>query len=90
MWMGKTVTHANQFRDPHQYSIGPDRILFVLACDDGSVYEFQKMTDGNIWTLRARGDKSTPVAKWTQRRAPLPTDVIETLDETVGKKKWTK
>ena len=88
--MGKTVTHAVEFRDPRQPSLGPDRHLFVLTCDDGSMYEFQKMTDDRIWSLRARGDTSTPRHDWTQRRAPLPNDVTETLDEAFGKKRWNK
>ena len=88
--MAKEVTHAVQFRDPIQSSIGPDRLLFVLACDDGSVYEFQKMEDAPMWNLRARGSLDEPRSAWTTRRAPLPTDVIETLDETFGKKKWNK
>lgn len=86
--MAKTVTHAERFTDPIQASIGPDRLLFVLACDDGSIYEFQRHEDSPLWSMRARGSRDSD--DWTQRRAPLPTDVEETLDETVGKKKWNK
>lgn len=88
--MGKEVTHAVEFRDPRQMNLGPDRYLFVLTCDDGSIYEFQKMSDGRQWSLRARGDMKTPRRDWTQRRAPLPADVTDTLNETLGKKKWHK
>lgn len=88
--MGKEVTHAVQFRDPIQMDVGPDKLLFVLACDDGSIYEFQKMSDGRIWSLRARGGRTNDPSEWTQRRAPLPSDVKETLDESVGEKWWTK
>lgn len=88
--MGKEVTHAVRFRDPRQPQVGPDRHLFIMVCDDGSIYEFQKMSDDRIWNLRARGSTSEARWKWTQRRAPLPGDVTETLDETFGEKKWTK
>jgi hypothetical protein len=88
--MAKEVTNAVKFRDPIQPVVGPDRELFVLACDDGSIYEFQKHTDSKIWNLRRRGERSNHPQDWTQRRAPLPSDVIEILDETLGEKKWTK
>mgnify|MGYP006285349999 CR=1 FL=1 len=88
--MAKEVTNAVKFRDPIQPSIGPDRELFVLACDDGSIYEFQKMEDSPVWNLRARGGRSEPRSSWTTRRAPLPADVKEILNDTLGKKKWTK
>lgn len=88
--MGKEVTHAVKFRDPRQPTIGPDREIFLLACDDGSLYEFQKMTDDRIWTMRSRGSTKEPRHSWSQSRAPLPGDVTDTLDETLGKKLWTK
>lgn len=88
--MAKQVTHAVEFRDPFQPSFGPDRSIFVVACDDGSLYEFQKMSDSRIWTMRARGDTSTPRRQWTQRRAPLPTDVTDTLDDALGENRWKK
>jgi hypothetical protein len=88
--VAKQVTHAVEFTDPIQGSIGPDRLLFVLACDDGSVYEFQRYEDSNKWNLRARGGTDEPPRTWTSRRAPLPSDVTGTLDETVGEDKWTK
>lgn len=86
--MAKEVTNAVKFRDPIQGDIGPDRYLFVLACDDGSVYEFQKLEDAPYWNLRSRGDRSEPVSSWTARRAPLPGDVKETLDEYT--EQWQK
>lgn len=89
--MGKTVTHAVNFRDPIQPDVpGPDRELFVLVCGDGSVYEFQKMEDAPLWNLRSRGAVDEPRSSWTTRRAPLPADVKETLDDELGEKKWTK
>jgi hypothetical protein len=88
--MAKEVTHAVRFTDPIQQSIGPDRLLFVLACDDGSVYEFQKIEDAPLWNMRARGSVDEPPRTWTSRKAPLPTDVKETLNEAVGEKRWTK
>lgn len=88
--MAKQVTHAVNFTDPIQPSIGPDRLLFVLACDDGSIYEFQKMDDAPLWNLRSRGDRAESPHNWTARRAPLPADVEDTLDEEVGEKKWTQ
>lgn len=88
--MGKEVTHAVEFSDPIQPEIGPDRILFVLVCDDGSAYEFQKIEDAPQWNLRARGSLDDPRHRWTTRRAPLPTNVIDTLDDELGEKKWTK
>ena len=88
--MGKTVTHAVEFRDPVQPSIGPDRLLFVTACDDGSIYEFQRHEDSPLWSLRSRGGRDKPRSEWTRRRAPLPADVEDTLDEELGKKKWSK
>lgn len=88
--MSKSVTNAVRFRDPIQPDIGPDRELFVLACNDGSVYEFQKMEDAPLWNLRSRGERSESPHYWTSRSAPLPADVKETLDEEVGKKSWNK
>jgi hypothetical protein len=86
--MGKTVTHAHEFRDPIQISAGPDRHLIVLACDDGSLYEFQKLDDAPVWNLRARGSRDEPRRDWTDRKAPLPQDVTDTLDEMAGEKGW--
>lgn len=88
--MGKEVTHAVEFRDPRQMDLGPDRHLFVMVCDDMSVYEFQKMTDDRIWSLRARGDLTEHRSGWSQRRAPLPSDVKEILNDKFGDKFWTK
>lgn len=88
--MAKEVTNAVQFRDPFQRRLGPDRLVFVLACDDGSVYEFQKLEDAPAWNLRRRGERSEPVSRWTDRRAPLPGDVTETLDDALGKGNWHK
>jgi hypothetical protein len=81
--MAKEVTHAAKFRDPIQPDIGPDRLLFVLACDDGSIYEFQKMEDAPIWNLRSRGERSKSPEQWTTRSAPLPGDVKELLDSAL-------
>lgn len=88
--MAKTVTNTVQFRDPHQRSLGPDRHLLVVGCDDGSIYEFQKLDDTPRWTLRARGSRSKPRRQWTRRRAPLPSDVTESLNETIGENNWEK
>jgi len=88
--MAKQVTHAVKFTDPIQPSIGPDRLLFVLACGDGSIYEFQKIEDSPLWNLRSRGDRAESPHNWTARRAPLPEDVEDTLDDEVGEKKWTQ
>lgn len=88
--MAKEVTHAVEFRDPIQPSVGLDRKLFVLACDDGSLYEFQKYEDAPKWTLRRRGEIGAEPHEWSQRHAPLPGDVEETMDEAVGKKSWTQ
>jgi len=85
--MGKTVTHAIRFRDPVQQSFGLDRLLYVVTCDDGSIYEFQKIEDGPIWTMRERGGRES---EFTQNHAPLPNDVEETLDENLGRLKWQK
>lgn len=88
--MAKTVTHAVDFTDPIQPDLGPDRLLLVLTCDDGSVYEFQKMEDSPKWNMRSRGSTDEDPQFWKTRRAPLPTDVTDTLDEMVGEKRWTK
>lgn len=88
--MAKQVTHAVNFTDPIQPTLGPDRRLFVLACDDGSIYEFQKMSDAPVWNLRARGSRGEARTAWTTRRAPLPSDVKDTLNDTLGEKKWAK
>lgn len=88
--MAKEVTHANRFKDPIQREIGPDRELFVLICDDKSVYEFQKLEDSPIWNLRSRGDFDEDSHYWTTRSAPLPADVREKLNDELGKGKWTK
>jgi hypothetical protein len=88
--MAKTVTNAAQFRDPHQRSLGPDRHLLVLGANDGSIYEFQKLEDAPCWTLRARGSRTKPRSQWTQSRAQLPSDVTETLNETLGEHGWQK
>lgn len=88
--MAKTVTHAVEFADPIQPELGPDRILFVVTCGDGSVYEFQQMEDAPLWNLRSRGNTDEPIHSWTTRSAPLPTDVIETLNEHLGVGKWEK
>lgn len=88
--MAKEVTHAVEFRDPIQPELGPDRQLFVLTCDDGSIYEFQKLEDAPLWNLRARGEIGEPRNHWTQRKAPLPSDVKDTLNDTLGQNKWAK
>jgi hypothetical protein len=85
--MSKTVTNAVQFLDPIQQSFGLDRLLYVVACDDGSIYEFQKIEDGPIWTMRERGSRD---GGFSQNKAPLPTGVEETLDENLGRLKWQK
>lgn len=88
--MGKSVTNAVRFRDPIQPDIGLDRELFVLTCDDGAIYEFQKIEDAPLWEFRARGEKYESPEYWETRRAPLPGDVKATLDEIVGDKSWEK
>jgi len=88
--MAKQVTHAVDFTDPIQPALGPDRVLFVVTCDDGSIYEFQKMEDSPLWNLRARGARDESRDQWSSRRAPLPADVKETLDEELGEKKWAQ
>ena len=88
--MSKEVTHAVDFADPIQASIGPDRMLFVLACDDGSIYEFQKLEDAPKWNMRSRGSTDEDPSFWSASKAQLPKDVKETLNQLVGKKKWTK
>jgi len=88
--MAKQVTHAVNFSDPIQPDLGPDRVLFVLACGDGSIYEFQKLEDAPLWNLRSRGDRDKSPHEWTARRAPLPTSVIDTLDDELGEDKWSK
>jgi hypothetical protein len=88
--MAKQVTHAVEFRDPIQMSLGPDKYLFVVACGDGSIYEFQKMEDSKLWNLRSRGSTDESPRSWTARRAPLPGDVEETLDEMIGKDYWNQ
>jgi hypothetical protein len=88
--MAKEVTHAVEFRDSVQPDIGPDRYLLVLVCDDGSIYEFQKMEDAPIWNLRARGNRDDPRHQWTHRSAPLPNDVTSVLNDRLGEKKWQK
>jgi hypothetical protein len=90
MSMAKEVSHAVKFRDPIQPNIGTDKLLFVLVCDDGSVYEFQKMEDSPLWNLRSRGSLDESPRQWTSRRAPLPTDVTDTLNEALGEKSWNK
>lgn len=88
--MAKEVTHAVTFRDPVQQEIGPDRYLFVVACDDGSLYVFQRLDDHPLWNLRARGSVDEEPRHWTTRSAPLPANVEETLNEHLGEKRWTK
>ncbi len=88
--MAKQVTHAAKFTDPVQATIGPNRLLFVTACDDGSIYEFQKLEDAPLWKLRSRGYRDSHPSNWNTRRAPLPADVEETLDEELGEKKWSQ
>lgn len=87
--MAKSVTHAVEFRDPIQPDIGPDRYLLVFACDDGSIYEFQKMEDEPVWNLRSRGERGEHRSRWNTRRSPLPSDVKETIDELTDTK-WVK
>lgn len=88
--MAKQVTHAVEFRDPIQPTIGHDKYLLVLACGDGSVYEFQKIEDAPLWNLRSRGDRTEDPRSWTARHAPLPGDVEDTLDDLVGAKSWNQ
>ena len=88
--MGKSVTHSVEFRDPIQESLGPDRYLRLLRCDDGSVYVFQKFEDGPLWTLRSRGSVSELVSRWSDSKATLPNDVIETMNTAAGTKNWQK
>ena len=89
MSMAKEVTHTVEFRDPVQPDIGPDRQLLVLACDDGSLYEFQKYPDEPKWVMRRRGERGAQAHEWTQRRARLPGDVEDTLDDVAGKGQWS-
>lgn len=88
--MAQSVTHAVESRDPIQQSFGPDRYLFVVATDAGSIYEFQRFEDSGKWSLKRRGDVSDNPHDWSQSRARLPGSVIETLDEVLGEKGWSK
>lgn len=87
--MAKEVTHAVEFRDPIQPEIGPDKHLLVLACDDGSLYEFQKFEDSPLWNIRARGERGEPRVNWTDSSAKLPGDVEDQLDD-ITDESWTK
>lgn len=88
--MAQEVTHAVEFRDPIQQSFGPDRFLFVVVTDTGNVIEFQRFEDSGKWSLKRRGSISEPVHGWSQSRARLPADVIETMDDILGDDNWTK
>ena len=88
--MAQEVTHAVEFRDPIQQSFGPDRFLFVVVTDAGSVYEFQRFEDSGKWSLKTRGSLKDPTHDWSQSRARLPADVTETMDDVHGEKGWTK
>jgi len=88
--MAKAVTNAAQFRDPFQPSYGPDRNIFVVKCDDGGVYEFQKLEDEPVWDMRSRGSVDENPRYWSQSRAKLPADVVETLNSVFGEDFWTK
>jgi len=90
MNMAQEVTHAVEFRDPIQQPVGPDRLLFVVATDSGSIYEFQRFEDSSKWSLKARGDVSDETHQWSQSRARLPSDVIEVMDDVHGEDGWRK
>lgn len=87
--MGKSITHAISFDDPRQFGLGPTRELVLIRCDDGSLYEFQKLSDDRIWSLRARGEVGCEPHEWTQRRAPLPSSVKRYMDDRFDRK-WSK
>lgn len=88
--MAQEVTHAVEFRDPIQQSFGPDRRLFVVVTDTGNVIEFQRFEDSGKWSLKRRGSMKDSPHSWSQSRARLPADVIETMDDLLGEDDWTK
>jgi hypothetical protein len=86
--MAKQVTHAVELRDPIQPDVGVDRLLYVVKCDDDSIYEFQTMEDAPLWEFRSRGELGDAIRDWSTASRRLPANVKELLNERLGRGKW--
>jgi hypothetical protein len=79
--MAKQVTNLAVVEHPFNQPVGPDKLLAVTLCDDGSVYEFESFEDEPNFTLRARGSTDDDARDFSQSRAQLPQDVKNVFDD---------